>query len=829
LQALLPTTRLMTLVGVGGAGKTRLSLELAAQAADSFPDGIWLAELAALSDPLLVPQRVGLALELRDGSGRPSQLVLADYLRERHLLLILDNCEHLIEACAALVEHLLSTCPELTILATSREALGITGELAWRVPPLSMPGSAGDPSMQHLAGYEAVQLFVARAASVEPGLVLSDEHAPAIAEVCRRLDGMPLALELAAARLRTLAPQQIAERLQDRFALLVGGSRTAQPRHQTLRATLDWSYDLLSQSEQLIFDRASVFSHGWTLQSAEDVCAGGGIQPSDVLGLLTSLVDKSLVQADPGTHAEVRFSQLETIRQYALSRLAERGAIETTRRRHANHFLAETERGAAELRGPQPQQRHRLWSLDREHDNLRAALGWAIEGGDVQLGLRLAAALADFWYRRGYIGEGRRWLERALQQAPDAPAELRAAAWYGAGKLARFVVSDIAEGYFSKSLELSRQLGDTRAVAESLAGLGSARAASSASFELNAALDELAAGEHASALDFQLGLSSQLNGVQSIWTSGFGPRRVLNRTHPRPGAAERFDSLDRRSPPDEQVEAEALLDEGLELFRTLEDSWGIAACLSGMGNLAFVRGEYSRAAMVMGEGLTLARVHGDAWQIAYLLHGLGHICWLLSDRQRSLALLAEGLALCSEVDIRPVAANCIQSVALMAGSQGMWQQAARLWGVAATTRHAAGLKLWGQPWIRSPEGMTPFEAVATTRAGLGEAAFGAAWAAGGALSLAEAVQEATALCAVLSRQHQPKQESLDPLTRRERQVADLVAEGFTNRQIGAALVITEGTAALHVKHVLAKLGFSSRAQIAAWATRHELQPQISMV
>jgi predicted ATPase/transcriptional regulator with XRE-family HTH domain len=675
LQELLSKTRLVTLVGVGGAGKTRLALEVAAHVVDSFAHGVWLVELADVSDPMLVPQRVVIPLELRDDSGQRSREVLIEYLRPRQVLLVLDNCEHLIEVCADLVQELLSACAELKILATSREPLGITGELAWRIPPLSTPTSTVENSMERLVHYDAVQLLVVRAANTA-GVALTDEHCAAIAEVCRRLDGLPLALELAAARLRTLAPQQVAERLQDRFKLLIGGSRSAPPRHQTLRATLEWSYGLLAESERLVFDRASVFAGGCTLPAAEAVCAGDGIESSDVLDLLTSLVDKSLVQAEPGAAGEARYRLLETLRQYGHEQLTRRAAVEATRRRHAAYFLAEAELAEPELRGPH--QQLRLWRLNREYDNFRAALGWAIDCGDAELGLRLAAALAEFWRRRGYIGEGQRWLERALAQAPDAPPAVRAEAWYGAGNVARLVYSDVAERFFAESLALRRQLDDKRGIAESLAGLATAGAASSSQLALKSVLDELAAGEHAAALNAQLEFNSAHNRRDSIWSSSLWSRRTGHQATATPASPER--RHDDRATRDKQGQIDRLFEESLGLFRSLEDSWGIASCLTGMGNLAFVRGDYPRAAVLMEEGLDLARAHGDAWQAAYLLHGLGHLTWLLGDRARSVALLADGLVLCGEIGDQRGAATCLQSFALMAGNQGLWEQAARLWG-----------------------------------------------------------------------------------------------------------------------------------------------------
>src|SRR5262245_13629283 len=371
IQRLLDSARLLTLTGVGGIGKTRLALEGARLFAGDYPDGAELVELAALADPGVVPQRVATALGIAEQPGRELLDVVADALRARRSLLVLDNCEHVVVACAELAQHLLQACPGLRILATSRESLGIAGERVWRVPSLSLPAAEADTSFEHIAQSEAVRLFAERAASVLPGFALTERNAPAVARLCLRLDGIPLALELAAARVTVLPVEQLAERLDDALRLLTAGSRTAPARQQTLRATLDWSYGLLTDREQRLFDRLSVFAGGWTLEAAEAVCAGEGIEHGQVLELVARLVDKSLVVVERGADEGAYYRMPEPIRQYAEERFGPDRATEVIRRSHATYFLTLAERAEPGLSGPD--QRTWLDRLERDLDNLRAA------------------------------------------------------------------------------------------------------------------------------------------------------------------------------------------------------------------------------------------------------------------------------------------------------------------------------------------------------------------------------------------------------------------------------------------------------------------------
>jgi predicted ATPase len=454
VSGLLETTRLLSIVGVGGMGKTRLSLEIAGKVRERFPHGVWFVELAPRADPDLVVFAVAEALSVREEPGRPLLATVLKFLATRRLLIVLDNCEHLADACARFAEAVLRGCRDVRVLATSREALNIAGELEWRVPPLETPDPNLRESSERLNRYSAVRLFVARAGAVATGFRLTEENSAAIASICRRLDGIPLAIELAASRIKSLGVVQIAARLDDRFRLLTGGSRTALPRHQTLGALIDWSYGLLSESERAMFRRLSVFAGGWTLEAAEAVCVGEGIGPADALELLTRLVEKSLVVADAQA-TPPRYHMLETIRQYASAKLAEANDAESVSERHLAYFVdfAET----AEPHYFHPDQLQWYAITDAELDNIRAALEWALARTRAQSGLRLANALDRYWVARLYWREAIGWLERLLA-LPEPENAVRAKAFWIQGHISYYHGSSAALSLTAESLRMSRSL-----------------------------------------------------------------------------------------------------------------------------------------------------------------------------------------------------------------------------------------------------------------------------------------------------------------------------------------------------------------------------------
>jgi non-specific serine/threonine protein kinase len=471
-------TRLLTLTGTGGCGKTRLALQVARGRIDAYADGVWLVELAAIADPALVAPTVASVLDVHSAAQQPIQTALIAALRPRRLLLILDNCEHLIDPCAQLADAILRSCPDVQILATSREALGIAGEISRRVPSLAIPPLDLSASFDELAQNECARLFAERARAVSPGFVLTTQNAGAVSQICQRLDGIPLALELAAARLKGLSVEQLAARLDQRFRLLTGGSRAALPRQQTLAAMVGWSYDLLSDPERVLFNRLSVFVGGWTLEAAEAVCGdeeisdpgpGAGTPRADVLDLLLRLVEKSLVIAEPDVDGEDRYKLLETLRQYGLEKLAASGESEAARERHATFYMAFCEQVSSEFFGP----RLDYWytRLRPELDNVRAAIRWEIDTGEVERALRLCGALGAVFYSLGFPSEMGRWFDELLATpSAKSPTVGRGRALASAAYLAFNQLDlDRADRLGDQALATSRAVGDRSGAARSLA------------------------------------------------------------------------------------------------------------------------------------------------------------------------------------------------------------------------------------------------------------------------------------------------------------------------------------------------------------------------
>jgi predicted ATPase/class 3 adenylate cyclase len=471
VRALLRTTRLLTLCGAGGIGKTRLSQQLAAEVMDDFPDGVWFVELAPLTDPRLVPQSVAIVVGVKEEAGHPVVEALVKFAKERRILLVLDNCEHLIQACAELVTQLLQSGPHLKILASSREPLRVAGEANYPVPALAVPGPGKAIRLPALTQYEAVLLFIDRAVAAQPSFQLTEQNAAAVATICQRLDGIPLALELAAARVRALSVETIAARLTDRFRLLSGGNRTAMPRQQTLRALIDWSYDLLTENERALLCRFSVFAGGWTLEGAEAVGAGGDIAQGDVLDLLSNLVEKSLVTVEAEGE---RYRLVETVRQYAQERLDEGGEADATRSRHLAYYLAFAEKASPELVGPE--QGAWLARLDLEGENLLAAHAWCdhAEGG-AELGLRLIFAVKIYMFYRGLLAlQHRAALEALARPGAEQRSRARCRALHTAGQVCFYMGRYLeAQGYLEEGLSIAQEIGDTGRAVMVLDELGS--------------------------------------------------------------------------------------------------------------------------------------------------------------------------------------------------------------------------------------------------------------------------------------------------------------------------------------------------------------------
>ena len=583
VKQLIITNRLTTLTGPGGTGKTRLSLQVAADLLDSFSDGVWFVELAPLADPALVTQTVIAALGLRQEASYSQQKLLTDYLGSKTALLILDNCEHLVEASAQLAETLLLACPTLRLLASSREALGIPGEVPYRVPSLSLPNAQGMSALELVSQSEAARLFVDRAKTVLPGFAVSAENAPAIIQICARLDGIPLAIELAAARVKMLNAEQIAERLDDRFRLLTGGSRTALPRQQTLRALIDWSYDLLSITERSLLVRLSIFAGGWTLEAAEEVCSGdSSILKMDVLDLLTQLVNKSLIIVDTDSvpfgvdHSQTRYRLLETVRQYAREKLMETGFASAVRNRYLEHFMQLAEHAESEFNGPDQV----LWMsrMELELDNLRAAMEWSLDQ-NVEAGMRLVSALEWFWVTYAHFGDGIEKLTQLLAR-PQAliPLPVRAKALEAQALLLPYINNyELARMVGREALALYQALGDRCGLAACLLALASCTQ------------DEAAA---------RLMLEQALTHYQDIGD--------------KPGMARALGMLGIFTNALDSPEIKDYLGRSLAICRELGHIAGIGSNLINLGTLELRHGDYQRARAYLEEALDVNRPFGRA-------------------------------------------------------------------------------------------------------------------------------------------------------------------------------------------------------------------------
>jgi predicted ATPase/class 3 adenylate cyclase/Tfp pilus assembly protein PilF len=742
ISALLAKSRMLTLTGAGGSGKTRLALQIAVEVLERYPDGVWLAELAPLGEPDLVPQIVAHAVAISEQPGKNLQQTLLESMKSKKLLLLLDNCEHLIAACAQLTAALLRTCPNITVLATSRKALNIVGEQTYTVPSLTLPDAGLTISGESLSRYEAVRLFIERAQLVKPDFAVTDTDTAALAQVCRRLDGIPLAIELAAARVRALTVEDINTRLDNCFRLLTGGSRTAVPRQQTLRALIDWSYDLLSEQEKMLLNRLSVFSGGWTLAAAEQVSSGESIEDWEVLDLLTGLVDKSLVIADT-QGATTRYRLLETVRQYARERLVESGESVESGTRHRDYFLALAEAISPKLGGSE--QASWLAVLEEEHDNLRLVLNFCLEDPDgAEAGLRLAGALQRFWLTRGHLSEGRQHLAAALSR-PVGPERLhaRAAALNGSGVLAlRQSDYATARAHHQESLDIYREQGDKRGIAHSLNNLG------------NVAHDQ---GDYARARMMHqesLEIRRELGDKQGIAASLGNQGNVALRQG-------------------DYTAARIMYEECLATFRELGNRWGVAAALNSLGNVAHDQGDYSTACILHRESLTIERELGDKPGIANSLNNLGNATLLLSDYNEACVLHQESLAIRRELGDRWGIAGSLENLGIAAYRQGDFAAAHILYreslairrelgdmrGIAeALDSHAAlayqehrtthAVQLWGALMsLREAIGLYKpqnereeyEQQLAHARAALGEDAFAAAWDEGNAMPWEQAV------------------------------------------------------------------------------------------
>ena len=622
VERLLETTRLLTIMGAGGSGKTRLAQEVARDLTEAYADGVWLAELAAVAEGSLVGGAIAEVLGVPEQPGRPLEMTLVDALREKHVLLVLDNCEHLVNDVARLAEFLLRSCPRLRILTTSREILGASGEVFWQAPPLSGPDPAHANTTEELEGYESVRLFVQRARYRNPAFALTRQNAAAVAEICARLEGIPLAIELAAARVG-LSVQEIANRLDDSLMLLTAGNRTAVPRQRTLRGALDWSHDLLSEPERVLFRRLSSFAGGWTLQAAEVVGSGGSIEEHEVLDLLSQLVDKSLVLANAMEDGTVRYRLLEPVRQYARERLQKSEESKTVQFRHACWCLELVEEALGGLHGSE--QASWVGLMNKEHANAQAALSWSLKA-EPETALRLAATLGYFWYRYGHIIEGRHWLETVLAQTGGTETATRAKTLRLAGVLSEESgLYERAEKLHEQGLALYRRLGNREGIAASLTSLGA----------LAYAVGDL---ERAMLLTQEsLVLKRELGDERALMSS----RNNLGEMMQKAG---------------ELAKAQSLFEENLRSDEISRDEWGAAVSRLNLGILAIEQGDPLRSEKLLFEALRAFRRLGDEDASTECLESLAGAAGARGEGVRAATLFGAAEAAREElgVPIRPV-------------------------------------------------------------------------------------------------------------------------------------------------------------------------------
>ena len=771
--------RLLTLTGTGGCGKTRLALELASLVYPQFANGVALVELAAITDPALVPLAIASALGIRQ---RPDELLSATLVRTLSildLLLVLDNCEQVIGVCAQLTEELLDYCPRLRVLATSREPLRILGERTWRVPSLALPDQrTGTDDVLHSP---AVELFVERAQATFSDFAVSPSTLDAVGRICTRLDGMPLAIELAAARVRALSVEQIHERLDDSIGLLAGGGRTAPSRQQALRATLDWSYRLLDDSERAVFRRLAAFAESCSLEAAEAVCADGDITPSEVLDLVTRLVDKSLVVMEP--HDEpTRYRLLEPVRQYAHELLVASGERDFVRRRHALHYLSFAEARANDANVGGPRRFAATNELGREYPNIRSVLAWSVENAEPQVGLSIAWSLAFFWQQYSSVREGSQWVDQLLAlPGADEPTYARAGALVSSAYLALLAGDlDTARARSQEAASLGRRLGE--AVVE------------------------------------WMGL--QFQGVLS-WARGDVPtaqsylHQAASVAHNASAAVLEASSLacigDNLSEQSEYAAALPLLERAYEMGRL--DAWSAGFQLAFIGQAALGLGAIERARSALEAGLSVAQLNGEPHSMTpRILDSLGEVEIACKEPRQARVWLIRSLDLRHDAGERFGIARTFDRLGSLAALCSEPERALKLVGAADRILQDLG-------------GRTPAEQqkldqwLPPLRDRVGNEASDAAWTEGRAMTVDDAVAFAHSGDETQAEEPAPsvRPRTASPLTTRELEVAALLARGLSNRRIADELVISLHTAQRHVENILGKLAFSSRTQVAAWA------------
>jgi predicted ATPase/DNA-binding CsgD family transcriptional regulator len=801
LRLLAPGARALTLCGSGGIGKTRLALHLVAGLAASFPDGAWFVELADLRQPELVAARIASVIGVIEEPGRPLIATLADALRPRRALIALDNCEHLIDACAVASQLLLASAPGLQVITTSREPLRVAAETVWQVPPLSLPSPcSGDEA--EIAQSDALRLFADRAGAAKPGFAIGPANVAAVAAICRAVDGVPLAIELAAAWVRVLSVEQIAARLADRFRLLHTAERTAPPRHRTLRAAIDWSHDLLTSPEQVLFRRLSVFA-SWPLEMAEQVCggqfAGGDLAVRDILDLLTALADKSLVLPEPDARGQIRYRMLDTIRDYAAERLAEANEPDQVHAKFHDYVVREVERLAAIGMALVPAS----WSarvdvfrrFEAEIGNLRQALTYCVANGDAETGLRICVAMRPVWIVQGSFAEGAGWIDGLLSLGTSGlPDNVLGAALVGRAQLA--LATDPAEaGRHAKAgLELCRADGSEFWAASALNLLAEVALHAGQAAEAAAHADAAIAVASGAGDWFNVGYASGTLGTLAAYRGDLAEARRLGET-------------------------------ALQIARDIDQQWGAARALLGLGDLARLTEDYAAARPHYAAALDILREVSARPEMARCLAGLGRIAISQAEYDVARSYFSESVQLSRSTGSRIGVIRGLDSFAALATAQGNPALAVQLAAAAAALREAATL----------PEApATRTKRTLDGAAELGQDAVEELWRAGSALSsdaavalaLAESDRSSSPSGPSTSRSHSAAASPGDPggqpqpaggLTAREREIVGCVVRGLRNSAIADELGISPATVARHVANIMRKLGVSSRHQIAAWA------------
>jgi predicted ATPase/DNA-binding CsgD family transcriptional regulator len=843
LRALAAGARALTLCGAGGIGKTRLAMRVVGELAPGYADGAWFVELADLRQPDLVASRIASVIGVSEEPGRPQLATLADALRPRQLLLCLDTCEHLIEVCAQICQRLLASAPGLRVIATSREPLRVAAETVWQVPPLSLPSAPVVSRPARTAAYpvrpepiadsDALKLFADRAAAAKPGFTLTVANLAWVTRICSALDGLPLAIELAAAWVRVLTVEQIADRLADRFQLLNSADRTAPERHRTLRAAIDWSHDLLSPPEKVLLRRLSVFAD-WPLEMAERVCARTRASPADpgsadgpdplpgdrqddlaassVLDLLTGLTDKSLVIAEANAHGKIRYRMLDTIREYAAVRLADAGETDVLHRRFRWYTVRETERlsmiGMARVPARWSARVNAIHQFEWEYANLRQVLSRALDDGSLDSGLRICASMRPVWIIQGSFAEGAGWMDQFLAAArrgqtgfdfsgTDLDPDVLGSALISRAQLAMATDPDVAREYSNAGLDLCKS--DT------------------SRFWAASALNLLAeVALHARQLDDATGRANEALAVAvpagDRWNEGYAAGTLA-------AAAAFRGELER---------AKELAESALAITREIDQQWGAARGLMGLGDLARLTGRLDQARQHYSEALTIVREISAKPEIARCLAGLGRIAVSQGDLDSARRHLGESLTLSQLTGSRFGVIRALDAFAEMAVGQADPESALQLASAAAALRREAGL----------PEAQAGrLGRIMDAAADLGEDKISSLWATGSELSSEAAVALALSVPVRESGPFELDQDQLDQdqereagpdedrrrpqarpggLTARELEIAGLIVDGAGNKAIGDRLHITTATAARHVANIMGKLGINTRAQIAAW-------------